>query len=186
MVAPALQALNDFINVLSEIPASVIQGGHINSSEPRTTNDLPHITVTSSGINEAQIGIGGILLLQKTGEEQFRETTGYKVTTTFRLDIWADSASEVEGITQAVTQFLFDKRGDMRGQGFVRLSLDSIGEIVQTSVRRLVGNANAYRRSLEYRARYEQIISEAPEPGGIIKKINVEIDEQFKESMEIS
>jgi hypothetical protein len=185
-VWPGLQALNNFIAVLREIPPDVIAAEHISSARPSRANDLPHVTVTGREIKESPVGIGGILLEQKSGEEEIRKVWGQKVAMTYRLDIWADSIEQVERISQGVTQFLFEKSEEMRGGGFIRLSLDSIGEIATTSLRRLIGSTTAYRRRLEYKGIYEQITSQTIGGGGIIKTIDVEIDEQLRESMEIS
>jgi len=177
----ALESLNKLITTLKKIPNEIILPEHIGTKVPKVADDLPSIVASIKEIRESPIGIGGIITLEEIEEDAIKEIKGFKAVAIYQIDIWADSPQKIEEITNTMMEILFQNKNELRKRGFVSLSIKSVSEIEFAKI----GREDAWRKKVTYSGIYEMIVSETMGPEGIIKKICVDINSQFRESTEI-
>lgn len=132
--------------------------GKVSTSEPRTVDNLPYLSVSAVNIKETAIGIGGVLLVQNTVEGGLRKVFGDRATMTLCIDIWATSTPLIEEISQKVTQFIFTNQTQLRSSGFLCLNISKISEVVSVTLGLVPPtHSYVYKRRLEYRCIYEKI-----------------------------
>jgi hypothetical protein len=165
----SVKALNDLVAALATLPKEIVPARSINTSRPASLADLPHITVSSGLISETTAGIGGVPGSTGTARKKDPKSTRYRADMTFRVDIWAESGPRVEGLSQQVAQFVFEHRLSLRQQGFIKLSISGIGEVVPDSISKAsASHIEVWKKRLEYQGIYEQLLSENPGPLGVI------------------
>jgi len=177
----ALESLDKLITILKKIPNEIILPEHIGTKMPKVVDDLPSIVVSIKKITESPIGIGGIISSEKIEENVIKEIKGFKAVAIYQMDIWVNSPQKIEEITNTMMEILFKNKNELRKKGFVSLSIKSIGEIESKKI----GRKDAWRKKVTYSGTYEMMVSETMGPEGIIKKICVDINSQFRESTEI-
>ncbi len=168
-VITSIEALNGLIAALDGLSPNIVPKLRVNTIKPKTIADLPRITVSSTDIKETPIGIGGVLMISTLARGKASKSIGYKATMTFLMDILAESDTQVEEISQKVTQFLFDSRVHLRRSGFVSLSINGISEVVSASIRKTgTKYVDIWKKRLVYRGIYEQVFTETVVPPRII------------------
>ena len=172
----SLEALHCLIATLKSLAPDIVPIGHISAVEPERISELPHITVSAAEIDEAPIGIGGVLLLITSTRGKTSKSTGVSADMTLLIDVLAKSKSKVDDISEKVTGLLFDNRVSLRRSGFIIFSIKRIGEIVSTGIPKTKAASLAvWKRRLEYRCVYEQVLTVTEVPKRIIGKSRISI-----------
>jgi hypothetical protein len=164
-----MEALYGLIATLKSLPSGIVPKEHVNTSEPKTLIDLPHITVSCSDIKETPLGVGGVLAIKTLSRGKASKSTGYRAAMTILIDVWAKSGTKTDGISEGVSRLIFDNRIPLRRSGFVVLSINRIGEVVSTGIPKTKTTSVAvWKRRLEYRCIYEQVSTKTEKPRRII------------------
>lgn len=151
---------------------------------PINKNDLPVITISAKNIKELNPGIGNIVGVQKEYENKFFEIKSSQISGTFQVKIFDLSADTIEKITTTIVENLIVKKFDHEKAGFRFLSMYSLGEIalLELAPEPL---KNVMIRLIEYQWMFESVNKEIVDSEGIIKEINVRIDNTFDEEIKI-
>lgn len=169
------------IQVLKLIPESVIPANHIGMRIPSRRQDLPAIVIAIGEVKESPIGIGEMVGMQRVSDNQWIEVTGSKTSGLLSIEIWAASEEEMNEVTGTVFQIVEASEGKLRGMGFIKFGNSELKPVENVTVAR----QGAVRRVIRYSIIYEEIKVSTVGPGGIIRQVHVEIDDQFQEKMDL-
>ncbi|MEW6734291.1 MAG: hypothetical protein AB1489_23400, partial [Acidobacteriota bacterium] len=142
------RALQDFVEVLTNISSQVIAADHISNQRPATLQDLPAIVVILQEIKENPIGIGGLIGVERSGE-QWQEITGQRSVGTLLVEIWSVDTVQARDITDALFQVIQQQQILIRSKGFVKLTVNSVAAIVETDLN-TQGAERASKMVIEY------------------------------------
>lgn len=171
-----MEALYGLIATLKSLSPNIVPTEHVNTIEPKIITELPHITISSADIKETPVGIGGILMIKTPAKGKASKATGYKATMTLIIDVYAKSGTKVDGISEKVTRFLFDSSVPLRRSGFLFLSINRIGEVVSTGIPKTKTTCvDIWKRRLEYRCIYEQVLTVTEVPQRVIGNDRISI-----------
>jgi len=167
-----MQMLDILKSRLQDLDNGLIDAGNIGVPRPTGVADLPAITLWAEGISEMSIGVGDVIEIETVSENQVRETTAIKRTALVNIEIWARTDEQSVNISNAVEQFLWASKANLRLSGFIDFKLR---EMHPREARKL-GNANVPRSVLavlSYHVVFEEMVIEDIGPGGIIGEIQV-------------
>ena len=179
----AWRALSAFVDLLKAVPPDIVASDHVGLRRPGEDQDLPCIAASVAGVEETLVGIGGLAGSRRLDEGEWEETTGKAASGVLSVEIWADAEDKVTQVADALTQVL-EEAGNLVDNGFVGLRARSIGPMARAGLG-TEGSLTALRLPLEWSFIYEDVRTERSGPGGIIRQIHVQIDEEFQESMEL-
>ncbi|MGH2703200.1 MAG: hypothetical protein ACRDJ2_15670 [Actinomycetota bacterium] len=187
----AFHAVDDLVEQLKTIPASVVPHARIGSIVPHRTQDLPAIAVVLQDAQESSLGFGGLVGLSQTAEEEWTEATGSLTKGTLRVELFAESAADATSVGSAVATALDPVQA--RSRGFVGFSVNSIGPIQEIGLGHN-GSQSAFSRAIDISIVHERISSATTGPGGLIRTVHVDMheepqperDDEFHEEMDVT
>lgn len=178
----AWNAVQDFLQILNLISASVLPADHIGVRLPVEDTDLPALVVAISAVKETPIGLGGLVSLDKSGE-QWKETRGGRSSGLMWIEVWDSTAEKIMELTNAVFKHLETSQTQVSNAGFLKFTTREVRPIEEVKLG--AGDNKALRMAIGFSIVYEERKSSAIGPGGIIKEIKVDVRDQFDESMSI-
>lgn len=184
-ITPVQQAIKRIIETIQKIPPNTIPPDHIGLTGPVSEGDLPAVVVSVLNIKELSSGIGNIIGIQKEGKDRISELKGSRVSGIFQLDIWDLSADRIDEITTAIVEIINANRTYLKREGFLYLSHGSEMSLTKLSTDPMLSTDSQkglMTRSIEYQGIFE-FINRKPCPEGVIKKIEVKIDNLHHENM---
>ena len=176
------KALLEFIETLKGIPETVVPSDHIGMKIPAGSSELPALVVSLGEMEESPIGIGGMVGMHRTPDEAWAESRGKKVSGILFAEIWAGDENKVLEVAHALFQNLESQAEILRGKGFIRFVHREVKPIETVKV----GEETAKRMVTGYSMVFEEVETETTGPGGIIRRIHVDIDHELGEEMDIS
>lgn len=172
------------IGTLQQIPADIIPHDHIGIKWPASNNELPRVVISVRNINELNSGIGNFIGVHREDVEHISEIKGSKISGFFQLNILGITAENVNVITTAIINIISEKKDELEIEGFLSLSLESLGEIVPSKVGSgPFGQKNVWKRLIEYKGVYEHLYKEIFGSGEMIREIHASINELPDEKM---
>lgn len=180
----AWSALLEVVQILKLIPAGVVAASHIGLARPSKAADLPAIVAVVNEIKESTIGIGGLASNERIDADHWRDVSGSRATGTMLLEIWAATPEKVIEVADAVFQRMKDAATDLREKGFIRFDHREVRPIEESRLG-LDEAGRAFKMAVGFAIIYEEIKTDTVGPGGIIKRVHVEINDSFQEEMDI-
>jgi hypothetical protein len=185
----AWKAVQNFLPILNLIPESVLPASHIGVGRPTKDSDLPALVVAIREVKVTSVGLGGLVglgKLKKVEEEdtqQWKETRGSRSSGLLTIEVWGSTAEKILELTNAVFKQLETSEAKLGEAGFLKFANQEVRPIEEAKLG--AGDSKALRMAIGFSIVYEEIKSDTIGPEGIIKRINVDINDQFDESMSI-
>ena len=180
------KAVQDFLSILRSAPTG-LAADHIGIDLPNQEADLPALVVAISKVKEMTLGLGGLASLEETSTEQspnqWTETRGNMYSGLLRTEVWGATAEKILELTNIVFSHLEISEVELRRKGFLKFATREVQPIEEVKLG--VGDVEALRLEIRFSMIYEELHSSTTDPAGIIKEINVDIRDQFNESMKI-
>lgn len=177
-------ALLEVVQVLRLIPAGVVAAGHVGLARPARAADLPAVVVSVGEMKESCIGVGGLASDERADAEHWRGASGTRAAGTVLVEIWAPTPEKVVEVADAVFGRVRDAAGELRGKGFVRFDHRDVRPIEESRLGP-EGTDRGFRMSAGFAVVYEEIKTETIGPGGIIKRVHVQITSPSPEEMDV-
>lgn len=178
----AWKAVQDFLAILKLVQASV-PPDHIGVGLPISEADLPALVVAISEVKEMPIGLGGFASLERVAPDQWKEMRGSRCSGLMTIEVWDSTAEKIMELINDVFKHLETSQTQVSDAGFLKFTTREVRPIEEIKLG--ASDAKALRMAIGFSIVYEEIKSSTTEPGGTIKKINVDIRDQFDESMNI-
>jgi hypothetical protein len=176
------KALLEFIETLKGIPETVVPSDHIGMKIPAGSSELPALVASLGEMEESPIGIGGMAGTRRTPDESWSESRGKKGTGILFAEIWAGDENKVMEVAHALFQILETQAEILRGKGFIRFGHRDVKPMETVNI----GGQAAKRMVTSYSVIFEEVQTETTGPGGIIRRIHVDLDHALGEEMDIS
>lgn len=181
----AWNAVQKFLAILKKLDPAIVPANHIGIGLPINEADLPALVVGFSEVKEMPIGLGGLASLKRVATDQWKETRGSRFSGLMTLEVWGSTADKIVELTNAVFAHLETPAAQVSDAEFEFLRFTSREVRPIEEVKLGAGDTKALRLAIGFSIVYEEIKSSTTGPGEIIKEINVDIRDQFDESMNI-
>ena len=179
----AWQAIQSLVGVLRRIPAGVVPPDHIGPSRPRAPAGLPAIAVAAHEVRESVSGVGGVVSSRRISETLWSSASGRTTTGRFELEGWAANEAAMTRLADAVFAVLGGPPETMAAAGFVRLTTTSVGPV--DGARMAGAGPVVLRLPIGCSFVFEAVVPEETGPGGIIRQVQVAIEDGFDEVMDL-
>jgi hypothetical protein len=173
----AWQAVQSLIALLDD----VVPAGHVSGRRPAATGDLPALAVSAAGVTDIGSGLGGLVETRRLSDTAWASVTATRCTGVLTAELWA--AGDVGPLADAVVAALADAAA-VGAAGFLMLSVESVGAIDEAALG-FAGDDTALRLPLGLAFVHETPVSEDTGPGGIVKTIHVDLQDDFHEVMDL-
>jgi hypothetical protein len=180
----AWKSVQEFVKVLKLIPPGVVPTDHIGLERPSKETDLPAVVAWVSQLKEANVGVGGLPSSRKVDADHWEDVRVSRATGALAVEIWAATSGKVIEIADALFQRLETSAVDLRDKGFIRFDHREVNPIEETKLG-VDETKKALRMSLAFSIVFEDVRTETIGPDGIIRKVHVEINNQFQEKLDI-
>jgi hypothetical protein len=170
-----------FCEVLSAPSGAVLPAGKIGMRIPDSRSELPFIALSFLLQSQKCDGIHKAWGL--TAKSFPEEARGETYNGELRLEIWSETIEQAEKIFNALDEKIAKDRAGFRRNGFINLYPSLIEAIVAARCDSSSGTPFfAFKQRYALRFAFEaELIPE--ESGGVITKINVEIDDRLHENI---
>jgi hypothetical protein len=178
----AWDAVQAAIGVLrQELPNATIADSKIGIARPSATGDVPAIAVSADETVESLGGVGRVVSATKVSDDLWSSDTISRSTGALGLEVWAGDETRLGQVVDALFGALADEAA-VRSAGFLRLAGRSIGPGERLP---LPGGGDALRLAVSCAYVHETTTAEDTGPGGIIRTVHVDIEDEFDEAMDL-
>jgi hypothetical protein len=173
--------LDKLIEVLAAAPDSVLGAGQMGASRPGSIGELPRVVLSLALQPTTGAGLGHFI---RTGEQR-EEIYAERYNGLTHLEVWAVAPAGIDQVARALQTRLRTVPRLLQEKGFLLLqplALDAAEAVAQQPA---VGSPFvAWRQRISYRFVFEAQEGPAPDGGGPIQRIDVDIP-QPAESLSI-
>jgi hypothetical protein len=146
---------------------------------PAPGGTLPAPSVKAFSLTERPVGIGG-----RRGEDlragfDVVALKGNRLETVVRFQLWSDQLSAVEQAIQDLNTKLLSSRDQLRAEGFLEFSLESISASENVP-------SVGFREAVDYRLLYEHQFEDNDGADSILAKIPILINSAYNQTTEVT
>ena len=154
--------------ILAAAPDPVLPAPSVGSRRPATEADVPAATISLAVDTPGGIGLGRYIREGDVLGDRYRGT--------LTLDLWANSASELDGVARKLQARLTAPSALLREKGFGLLRPADLGPAENTLYQPPTGTAfPVWTQRLSYRFVFEYEEAPVPGDGGTIQRIDVNV-----------
>ena len=164
-----------------ELPNATIPDSNIGIARPSAAADLPAIAVSADETVESLGGVGRVVSATKVSDDLWSSDTASRSTGTLGLEIWAGDETRLGQVAEALFGAIAAE-ASVRTVGFLRLAARSIGPGERLT---LASGGDAFRLAVGCAYVHETVAAEDTGPGGIIRTVHVDIEDQFDEAIDL-
>lgn len=174
---PAWDALQSLLTLLKTLPPALVAQNHVSLRRPSGGADLPRVVASVADVEDLRTGIGGIVGSHQVSSTSWAADTGIVSSGTLLIELWALDETTLVNIATGVVRVLENSAAAAEA-GFGALTIQSAGPINLTTLDgQPPGSQTALRLPIGGAFSFEAISTTQTGPGGIIKQVQVDVQE---------
>lgn len=163
------------ISSLASAPAQMLAA--LETYLPAALPGLPAPSVILLTVNEAPVGLGNFIGLERRGPLAQVEVKGGRLDAVVRFQLWASNLNDVNAAVLDLQGRLLAARDDLWTAGFLRFVSEA------SEAASLDSTVNSWGRTVDYHALYEYTIDTQDAAQSLIARIPVHADQEVENSL---